>query len=100
MKSRMIALAGLVALIGSGAAFGVMAQPPGGTPTSPPAGKHGQRGGKEKHPEMRRALRALQNAKSALQAGAHDLAGHRDKALDLTNQAIKEVQAAIASDKK
>ena len=56
------------------------------------------RRGQERHPELRRALRALENAKSALQQGAHDFQGHRVKALELTEQAIKEVQAGLASD--
>jgi hypothetical protein len=55
--------------------------------------------GRERHPELRRAMRALQNAKSALQQAAHDFNGHRERALDLTQKAIDEVQQAMRSDR-
>jgi len=48
----------------------------------------------------RLAMRALENAQHALQQGATDFQGHRVKALELTNQAIQEVQAALASDRQ
>jgi hypothetical protein len=54
--------------------------------------------GKDKHPEMRVALRHLKNAAIALGKAEHDMAGHRDKALDLTNQAIAECEAAMKVD--
>jgi hypothetical protein len=53
----------------------------------------------ERHPEIRHALVALNRAKNFLQHGAHDFSGHRDKALDLTNQAISECQQALAADR-
>ncbi len=55
--------------------------------------------GAEKHPEIRRAIANLEKAQNNLQKAAHDFAGHREKALDLTQQAIKECQAALAADK-
>ena len=97
MRNRIVALCGLIAVIGTGTAYGVMAQNGTGAPPTPPAAGKGRR--TERHPELRRALRALNNAETALKAGSHDFSGHREKALDLTQQAIKEVQAAIASDK-
>ncbi len=60
----------------------------------------GQTGGREKHPELIMAGRALMRAQQALQRGAKDYGGHREKALDLTNQAIAEVKAAIAYDQQ
>ncbi len=54
----------------------------------------------EQHPEMRRALHALESAKRDLEKAAHDFQGHRAKALELTNQAIGEVKAGLAADKK
>ncbi len=93
MKSRILAVVGLVAIIGTGATFHVFAQ----TPT--PAPGHGK-GKMEKHPELIKALRQLNGAKMSLQMAARDFDGHREKAVDLTNQAIKEVEAALASDKK
>lgn len=96
MNRRILALGGLLALIGTGSALGIHAQTPPPTPPTPaPAG--GQK--VERHPEIRRAMHALQNAAKALQAANKDFDGHREKALDLTQQAIKECQAAIASDK-
>lgn len=94
MKTRVMALSGLVALLGVGATLGVIAQSP--TPTPP--GRGGKMG-KEHHPELNRALRALNNAKMDLQKANRDFDGHRTKAAELTEQAISEVKAAIASDK-
>ncbi|MBS1718189.1 MAG: hypothetical protein JSS72_10715 [Armatimonadetes bacterium] len=54
----------------------------------------------ERHPEIRKALNNLNRAKEALSKAAHDFGGHREKALDLVEQAIKECNAALASDKK
>jgi hypothetical protein len=44
---------------------------------------------------MRRALSSLTEAKRFLEVATPDKGGHRTKALDLVNQAIKETQAAI-----
>ena len=54
----------------------------------------------ERHPEMMRALHALEHAKGDLEKAAHDFGGHRAKALELTEQAIQEVKAGLAYDKK
>ena len=55
---------------------------------------------KGKHPEMMRALHALENAKQALEKAAHDYSGHRTKAIEHTEEAIKEVKAGLENDKK
>ena len=55
--------------------------------------------GKEKHPELRAALRALMQARTDLQKGAHDFSGERVEALKDTDKAIAEVRQAIAKDK-
>jgi hypothetical protein len=86
MKSRVLAVVGLVAILGSSATLGVLAQ--------------GGKGKMEKHPELIKALRQLNAAKTSLQSAKRDFDGHREKAVDLTSQAIKEVELAIASDKK
>ncbi|TAM59362.1 hypothetical protein EPN52_08110 [bacterium] len=52
----------------------------------------------EHHPDMRAALNALFNARGHLQTSNHDFHGLRVKALEETNEAIHDVQAAIASD--
>ena len=77
-----------------GTVFGIQAQTPIPAPTPIPAGKK-----VEKHPEIRKAMRALNNAIKDLQAADHDFAGHREKALDLSNQALKECQMALKADK-
>ncbi len=53
----------------------------------------------EPHPEIRAALRALQNAREHLQRGAHDFGGHRAHALQLTDQAIQECREALQYDR-
>ncbi|WP_068819741.1 hypothetical protein [Phormidesmis priestleyi] len=56
--------------------------------------------GKEKHPELQAALRALEQARKALQKGAHDYSGERVEALKDTDKAIAEVRQAITKDRK
>lgn len=93
----MIAVSGLTALIGLGLV-------PQTTPASAQVGAPGAnrplRQGRERHPELHRALNQLQHARTALQNAAHDFAGHREHALDLTDQAIREVQLALQSDRR
>jgi len=75
----------------------MLAQGTGGSPGATTGGP-GRKG--ERHPEIRAALRHLNAAKAALQKGSKDFGGHREKALDLTNQAIQEAQQALQSDKQ
>ncbi len=100
MKNRIFATTGLIALIASTSAFGVLAQ--GTTPAPPPPGGHpGKgRGHQERHPELRKAGRELEAALRTLQSAQHDFAGHRETAMDLTSRAIAELKLAIQSDKK
>jgi hypothetical protein len=58
----------------------------------------GTQGGGERHPKIRQAINALQNAKGDLQNAAHDFCGHRVEALEATNNAINQLQKALASD--
>lgn len=51
--------------------------------------------GGEAHPLIKRALNALQAARSDLQNAAHDYCGHRVEALEATNAAIGELQQAL-----
>jgi hypothetical protein len=53
----------------------------------------------EQQPHMRAALEALQRARQELQAAEHDKGGHREKAINLTDQAIKQVQAGANYDR-
>ncbi|HLH80772.1 MAG TPA: hypothetical protein VKV29_10890 [Chthonomonas sp.] len=96
-KTRMLlAGAGLVSLLGLGAfvqnSF-AQGQPPAPRPNHRPMARA------EKHPEIRHALFALNRAKMFLSKAQHDFGGHREKALDLTEQAIRECQLALQYDK-
>jgi hypothetical protein len=53
----------------------------------------------ERHPEIRAAIRNLEEARGHLQAAAHDFGGHRVKALEHTNKAIEECREALRSDR-
>jgi hypothetical protein len=53
---------------------------------------------KERHAELRSALRALERACDDLQKGAHDYGGERVEALKDTNKASAEVRQAISKD--
>ena len=52
----------------------------------------------ERQPHMEAALRNLQRAAAELQRAEHDKGGHRARAVDLTQQAIREVDAGIHFD--
>ena len=54
----------------------------------------------EPQPKMRDALESLRSAARSLEQASHDKGGHRAKALQLTKQAIDEVQAGIKFDNK
>jgi uncharacterized protein (DUF2342 family) len=49
----------------------------------------------EEHPMIRRAINALHAAKTDLQNAAHDYCGHRVEALEATNNALSQLQAAL-----
>ena len=52
----------------------------------------------EDQPHMQEALRHLQAAAEELQRSEHDKGGHRAKALELTQQAIRHVNEGIHYD--
>jgi hypothetical protein len=54
---------------------------------------------REGHPLIRRAVNALQGAKADLQDAKHDYCGHRVEALEATNNALGQLQQALACDK-
>jgi hypothetical protein len=54
----------------------------------------------EKHPHMKGAKVKLEEAKNQLQKAEHDYNGHRTKAVGYIDQAIKEINEGIASEKK
>lgn len=97
----MFAGAGLVSLLGIGALVqSTTAQVPTPQPPTPQPSQHRLLKGTEKHPEIRHAIRALERARMFLQHSSEDFGGHREKALDLTQAAIKECQLALQYDKK
>lgn len=91
-------LAAAVGLGAAGFAFTQPAQAQGPLPPAPPMTRP-HRGG-ERHPEIRRALRNLQQAKGNLQNAARDFSGHREQALDLVQRAIDQCQQALQADKR
>jgi hypothetical protein len=55
---------------------------------------------RERHPDIRKAIAALEVAAAALEDASHDFCGHREDALTAVNFAIDQLQAAIACDHK
>lgn len=55
----------------------------------------GQGQGKGGHPEIREAMVKLNEAKTHLHEGAKDFDGHKQKAIELIDQAEKELQEAF-----
>ena len=53
-----------------------------------------------KQPQMNAALKQLRAAKSSLQRATPDKGGHRERALDLVNAAIDQVERGIAYDRR
>ena len=53
----------------------------------------------EPHPQIRMALRSLEDAQRRLENSAHDFHGHRAKALALTSRAIEQLQIALRYDR-
>jgi len=65
-----------------------------------PAGRM-ERGEKnERHPEIRKAIRSLEQARDYMQHAAHDFGGHREAALKACDDAIKQLNEALKYDKK
>lgn len=101
----LIAGSGLAALIGLGLApHGAPASAQTGIPRGfkpPPRGfRPPPRPQRRTHPRWHQALNQLQGVRATLQAAARDPAGHHDRALELTDQAIREMQMAIKSDRQ
>jgi F0F1-type ATP synthase membrane subunit b/b' len=54
---------------------------------------------RERHPEIRKAIGALERAKDDLRDAAHDFCGHREEALEATDNAIRQLRLALESDR-
>ncbi len=98
------AITAVIAAVGAGTLFVggtaiVAAQIPVPTPapTVPPVQVHGKRA--ERHPDINRAIRNLQQAQNNLQHAATDFGGHKEKAMDLIRQAQRELALAKQTDK-
>jgi hypothetical protein len=58
------------------------------------------RGRREAHPEIRKAITALESAKKDLQRASHDFGGHRADALAACDRAIEQLRLALQYDKR
>lgn len=58
------------------------------------------RGRREPHPEIRKAIAALERAKKDMQRASHDFGGHRDDALAACDKAIEQLKLALQYDKR
>ena len=54
---------------------------------------------RERHPEIRKAIGALERARGDLRSAAHDYCGHRAEALEATDNAIRQLRLALESDR-
>jgi hypothetical protein len=55
---------------------------------------------REAHPEIRKAIAALERAKKDLQRASHDFGGHRADALAACDKAIEQLRLALQYDKR
>jgi hypothetical protein len=70
------------------------------TQQATPAQTAAARGRRERHPEIRNAIAALQRAKTDLQRANHDFGGHRADALAACDRAIEQLRLALQYDKR
>jgi hypothetical protein len=66
--------------------------------TATPIKKAGAK--RERHPEIRKAIVALERAKYDLNHANHDFGGHRADALAATDKAIEQLKLALQYDKR
>lgn len=55
---------------------------------------------RERHPEIRKAIAALEKAKYDMQHAAHDFGGHRVAAIAACDNAIAQLRLALQYDKR
>lgn len=93
-----IAMLALAVMLGAMTLSGpASAQPKAALAATPAAG--GQMG-REPHPQIRLALRSLEDARMRLERGARDFGGHRAKALALTDRATEQLHKALHYDRR
>jgi hypothetical protein len=54
--------------------------------------------GRERHPNIRRAMEALRAARDDLEHADHDFGGHRVEAIESIDRAIRQLQIALRFD--
>ncbi len=54
----------------------------------------------ETHPHIRAAIQELRQARRELQSAASDFCGHRAAAMQITDNAIRQLQTALECDQK
>jgi hypothetical protein len=65
-----------------------------------PAQTTASRARREPHPEIRKAITALERAKSDMQHASHDFGGHRVAAIAACDRAIEQLRLALQYDKR
>ena len=66
--------------------------------TSRPANTEPQR--EERHPRIAQAIDALRGAQEYMRDAAHDFCGHKQAAMRDTDRAMRQLQAALACDRR
>lgn len=101
MKKNLTVLLTTVALAGALSTGLTLARAQSTAPGTPPAGAAGPHNrGNERHPMIRRAIVALEEAKRDLQRADHDFGGHRKEALEECEKAIVQLRLALQYDRK
>ena len=62
--------------------------------------KTAARARREPHPEIRKAITALERAKTDMQRASHDFGGHRVAAIEACDKAIEQLRLALQYDKR
>ena len=90
------ALAASSAFASPAAASQVMAV----TQQATPAQTGAARARREPHPEIRKAIEALERAKTDMKRASHDFGGHRVAAIAACDRAIEQLRLALQYDKR
>lgn len=56
--------------------------------------------GRERHPNLRRAINALRSARNDLEHADHDFGGHRVEAMGSIDRAIEQLEVALRFDNR
>jgi hypothetical protein len=100
MKSRFLAVVGIIAFTLAASAQPASAPQQGTKKNFVATQEKEGRAGRERHPEIRKAISALEAAKNDLKRASHDFGGHRESALKACDEAINQLRQALEYDKK